>query len=166
MEEFPLKTACTSLLFTILSYVLGSILLFALNPIIGLLYLFLWMFTTVLSLKLRCAYCVYYGKLCGFGFGKLCKVIFKQGDPKECTNPRNIAPIAVLSLGASVFPIIGGIILNVSDFSLLNLLLLITYVIFGITPNFFIRRSVCERCKQGKLGCPAYKQTIKKGNND
>ncbi len=166
MEKFSKKTVCTTLFSTLISYTLGTVIFFGFNLLGGFIYLALCLVTILLSLKFRCIHCYYYGKLCSFGFGKLSKLIFIQGNSTEFSNPKNIFPVALLSFGTTFFPLIAGIIQNISNFSLLNLFLLIIYILFGIFPNFFIRRNVCKHCQQGQLGCPAYTHMIEEGHND
>ncbi|QEE14290.1 hypothetical protein DSAG12_00101 [Promethearchaeum syntrophicum] len=156
MEIYSRKIICTNLLFTFLSYFFGTIVIYSLNSIAGIFYAIFCILTIFLSLKLRCTYCFYYGKRCGFGFGILSKVFFSQGESKEFNNPKNVIPVLLFSLVTSLLPLIVGVTLLIVNFSILHLVYFILYILFGVIPNFFIRSKSCAKCEQGKLGCPAY----------
>ncbi|MFX1511681.1 MAG: hypothetical protein ACFFCQ_03760 [Promethearchaeota archaeon] len=162
MEKYPYRVICLSLTFTLAGYMLGSVIFYLINPVLGILYLILCATTILIALKLRCTYCYYYGKWCSFGFGKISKLLFKKGDPKEFRNSRNVTITAIFSFGTLLLPFLGGLILLITDFSILNLSVLVAYALIGVVPNFFIRGRVCENCEQGKLGCPTYEQMMKR----
>jgi len=161
MEFYSRKIICTNLLFTFLSYLIGTVVIYSLNSITGIFYAIFCILTIFISLKLRCTYCFYYGKRCGFGFGILSKVFFSQGESKEFSNPKNVIPALIFSMGTSILPIVVGIALLIVNFSILHLVYFLLYIIFGLLPNFFIRGKSCAKCEQGKLGCPAYDKKIK-----
>jgi len=150
-----------NLLLTFLSYFIGTLVIYSFNSIAGIFYAILCILTIFLSLKLRCSYCFYYGKRCGFGFGILSKVFFSQGESKEFNNSKNVIPVLFFSLGTSIIPVIVGVILLIVKFSILHLIYFLLYIFVGFLPNFFIRKNVCEHCEQGKLGCPAYDKSFK-----
>ncbi|MFX0208787.1 MAG: hypothetical protein ACFFDT_22585 [Candidatus Hodarchaeota archaeon] len=93
--------------------------------------------------------------------GKLAAILFKKGTSNEFSNPKKVIPTAILSFGTMLLPVIAGIGLILSNFSLSNLSLLVIYILFGIVPNFFVRGSFCDKCMQGQFGCPSYEQMIK-----
>ena len=161
LENYPIKIVCVSTTLTLISYLLGTLVLYVLNPVLGTLFLLLAVSTLIVSMKLRCTNCYYLGKYCNFGLGKLATILFKKGDLNEFSNPKKVIPTAILSFGTILLPIIAGIGLILFDFSLINLGLLIIYFLFGIVPNFFVRGNFCGKCKQGQLGCPSYEQMIK-----
>lgn len=161
MENYSRKIILMNLLLTFLSYFIGTLVIYSINTVAGIFYATLCILTIFLSLKLRCSYCFYYGKRCGFGFGILSKIFFSQGESKEFNNSKNIIPVLIFSLGTSIIPIVGGVILLIVNFSVLHLVYFILYILVGFLPNFFIRNKVCEHCEQGNLGCPAYNKIIK-----
>lgn len=161
LENYPIKIVCVSAILTIISYLLGTLVWYVLNPVLGFLFLLLAASTLIISMKLRCTNCYYLGKYCNFGLGKLAAILFKKGDLNEFSNPKKVIPTAILSFGTMLLPIIAGIGLILFDFSLMNLGLLIIYILFGILPNFFVRGNFCDKCMQGQLGCPSYEQMIK-----
>ncbi len=166
MENYPYKTVCLSFSLTFFSYFLGFLVLFALNAILGIFYLALCLLTTLISLKLRCTYCYYYGKRCSNGNGILCEKIFKQGDPVNFSDLKNVGITSIFSFGTMLLPIICGIILLINTPTLPNILLYVANFIIAIIPNFFIRKNTCERCIQGEIGCPAYESMKKKIEKD
>lgn len=161
LENYPIKIVCISATFTIFSYLLGTIVIYVLHPILGFIFLLLAVSTIIISMKLRCTHCYYLGKYCNFGLGKLTAILFKEGESEEFRNTRKVVPTAMLSFGTMLLPVITGIGLIVIDFSLINIGLLLVYILFGIMPNFFVRGNFCEKCMQGHLGCPSYEQMIK-----
>ncbi|MFX0124475.1 MAG: hypothetical protein ACFFAE_12605 [Candidatus Hodarchaeota archaeon] len=161
LENYPFRIVCVSAILTIISYLLGTLVLYVLHPVLGILFLLLAVFTIIVSMKLRCTHCYYHGKFCNFGLGKLAAVLFKKGESTEFKNPKKFVPTAILSFGTMLLPIFAGIGLILFDFSLVNLGLLLLYILFGILPNFFVRGNFCNKCMQGQLGCPSYEQMIK-----
>ncbi|MFW9906069.1 MAG: hypothetical protein ACFFFH_17230 [Candidatus Thorarchaeota archaeon] len=161
LENYPIKIVCVSATLTIISYLLGTIVFYVFNPVLGLLFLLLAVFTLIISMKFRCTSCYYLGKYCNFGLGKLAAILFKKEDSNEFSNPKKVIPTAILSFGTMLLPVIAGIGLNLFDFSLGYLSLLIIYILFGIVPNFLVRGNFCDKCMQGQLGCPSYEQMIK-----
>ena len=161
LDEYPIKIVCVSATLTVISYLLGALVLFVIHPVLGFLFLVLAIFTIIVSMKLRCTHCYYLGKYCNFGLGKLAAILFKKGELKEFRNPKKVVPTAILSFGTMLLPVIAGIGLIVFDFSLINIGLLLVYILLGIMPNFFVRGNFCEKCMQGQLGCPSYEQMIK-----
>ena len=162
LENYPIKVVCVSASLTILSYLIGSIVLYVLNPLLGMLFLLLAISTIIISMKLRCTHCYYLGKYCNFGLGKLAAFFFQIGEPSEFKNPRKVIITAIFSFSAMLLPIIAGIIFILIDFSILNIGLFLGYILFGIVPNFFIRGNLCDKCVQGKLGCPSYEKMMKR----
>ena len=62
-----------------------------------------------------------------------------------------------------IFPLIGGIILLIRDFTWLILILMVILVILSMGGNAILRGSLaCKYCKQKELGCPA-EQLFNKG---
>ncbi len=162
LENYPIKIVCVSASLTILSYALGSIILYVLHPLLGIIFLLLAISTIIISMKLRCTHCYYLGKYCNIGLGKLAAIFFKKGESSEFKNPTKVIITAIFSFGTMVLPIVAGIMLILLDFSILNIGLFLGYILFGILPNFFLRGNFCDKCIQGQLGCPSYDQMIKR----
>jgi hypothetical protein len=118
-----------------------------------LLYCF-WMEYRVM--KLGCVNCTYYGKLCGTGKGKLCSLLFKQGDPTKFAQTE-ISWIEMLpDFMVVIFPLIGGTVLLIMNFSWFLLAVLIFMVVLYFGGNSLIRGPImCKYCRQKVIGCPA-----------
>lgn len=158
-ENYPLRIICTSLLFTILSYLLGFIIFYSIDWILGIIYLLVCFISFFVVMKYRCSYCYYYNKRCFSSFGKLSGIFFKKGNPKEFSNPKNLMKAATFDFGLLFAAFFGSLYLVIFRFSILNLLFLIVFLLVSVAPNFFLRKNLfCKGCKQGKLGCPAYKK--------
>ncbi len=82
-ENYPLGIVILSNLLSILIYLLGAFILAKLGIIFLVVYLLYCLFMELNVLKRSCVNCYYYGKLCGFGKGKLCSLFFKKGDIKK-----------------------------------------------------------------------------------
>jgi hypothetical protein len=112
-------------------------------------------------MRFRCTACFYYGKRCYNGFGLVAAKLFKQQQSDEFQNSKNVMITLVISMVNTFFPIIIGIIDLIIDFSGLTLAILVLYLIASFIPNFLFRPKLCANCKQGELGCPAYKKLEK-----
>jgi len=135
MEYYSRKIICTNLLITFLSYFIGTLVIYSFNSIAGICYGIICILTIIVSLKLRCSYCFYYGKKCGFGFGVLSKILFSQGESKEFNNSKNVIPVLIFSLCVSIIPVIVGIVLLIVNFSVFHLIYLILYILVAFIPN-------------------------------
>jgi len=166
MENYSRKIICMNLLITFFSCFIGTLVIYSFNSIAGICYGISCILTIIVSLKLRCSYCFYYGKKCGFGFCILSKIFFSQGESKEFNNSKNVIPVLIFSMCASIIPVIMGIVLLIVNFSVFHLIYFILYIFVAFLPNFFMRNKVCERCEQGKLGCPAYDKISKQSKNN
>ena len=119
-------------------------------------YLLYWLWMEIRILKKSCVNCAYYGKVCGFGKGKLCALLFKKGDPekfaKETVSWTDVLPDFLVF----VFPIIGGIVFLVRSFSWPGVIMLVALVFLSFAGNAVIRGSfACKYCQQRAIGCPA-----------
>jgi hypothetical protein len=88
-------------------------------------------------------------------------MIFSKEDSGEFNDPRKVGITAIISFGTMTVPVLGGILILLAEINLFNFGLLIGYIIVGIVPNFFIRGSICDKCMQEELGCPAYERMMK-----
>ena len=155
-ERFPLRMVGLSNLVAVLIYGLGAYLLAGFGLWLSGLYLLYCLGLEFRLLKGHCVDCYYYGKVCGFGKGKLCSWLFKRGNPRKFTETdvswTNMLPDFVVLL----WPVLGGIILLVQDFSWLLLGLVVLLVVLSLSGNAIVRGSfVCKQCRQKELGCPA-----------
>ena len=157
-EKYPAIIVILSNLNSLFIYAVGASILYGYGFWAALLYLLYCLACEVSVLRGSCVNCYYYGKICAFGKGKLCPLIFKKGDPEQFAQ-KDISLIKLApDLLISVLPIAGGIGLLIMDFDWLIVVLLIMLILFTSAGNAFIRGSLaCKYCKQRKIGCPAEK---------
>lgn len=162
-ENFPVWIAVLSNIVSLSIYTVGAFILFQFSFWITILYLIYCFWVEIRVIKKSCVDCYYYGKICGLGKGKVCSLIFKKGNPKNFLK-KQISWMDILpDFLVSIFPLIGGIILLIKDFSWLILILLILLVILSFGGNAVIRGNfACKYCKQREIGCPAEKLFSKK----
>jgi hypothetical protein len=163
-ESYPLRFNCISSGVTLLSYALGTAIFYFIDPIFGAGYALLCLSSLLVSMKLRCSYCYYYGKRCPSGLGVLGKLLFRKGDPKGFGNRKNLLAAGVLDFGAMLLAILGGVALCVMRFSPLAAALLAAYVFVAVVAGFTMKKIFCGHCEQGRLGCPAYEGMKGKGS--
>lgn len=147
-----------SVVFSLLIYIIGIYILFKLWTGFLVLYLIYCFWVETRVLKKSCVDCYYYGKICCFGKGKLCSLFFKKGDNRSFIK-RKISWVDILpDFLVFIFPLVGGIILLILDFSWTILMLLIILVVLSFGGNAVIRgQFACKYCKQREIGCPAEK---------
>jgi len=155
-ERFPWSIVVLANLVGLTIYAVGTYLLWQLGLWWGVLYLLYCAWMEWRLLTKSCVNCYYYGKVCGFGKGKLCAALFKQGDPEQFgAKPiswRDLIP----DMGVLVFPVVGGLILLVSDFRWVAAALLVILIALCTGGNAVVRGSfACKYCKQREIRCPA-----------
>jgi len=157
-ERFPWPIVLLANVVTLAIYATGTYLLWGLGLWWAVLYLLYcgWMEWRLLTKS--CVNCYYYGKICGFGKGKLCSLVLKQGDPKQfgagTFSWRDLIP----DFGVLVFPAVGAIISLFGAFRWGTLGLLVILLVLCLAGNAVVRGSfACRYCKQRELGCPAEK---------
>lgn len=155
-ENFPIQIVILCNLVPLLGYAAGAAILARLSIWAAIPYLLFCAWLEFRLLKTHCVNCAYYGKLCGFGRGKLCAALFKQGDPQKFV-PEQFKWTDILpELMLFIVPLVGGIVLLVIDFSWLTVIALAILVALNTVGNATIRGSfACKYCKQRELGCPA-----------
>ncbi len=112
-----------------------------------------------------CVDCYYYGKLCGLGKGKLCSLLFQKGDPRRFVEKEVSWAKLLPDFMIFVFPLVGGVVLLVRDFTWLLVAMLAALIILSSGGNAMIRGSfVCKHCRQRQIGCPA-EEVFKRNKN-
>ena len=155
-ERYPWKIAALCAGLTFSSYAVGTLIFYFFYGHAAWGYLALCVVALLVSLKLRCSFCYYYGRRCAFGLGELSSRIFRGGAPSEFSRRANLVPVAVLSLIVMLLPLGAAIAAIAIDFSWLVPVLFFAYVMVGVVPGFVLRNSIfCRSCKQRELGCPA-----------
>lgn len=157
-ENYPLKVILLSNLVAILIYAFGAYALAGFGILFPILYLLYGLWIEISVLRRSCIDCYYYDKICAFGKGRLCSLLFKKGDPKRFVE-KEVSWLYILpDLMVPLFPLIGGLILLVRDFNTTIVAILVILSILFIAGNAVVRGSfACKYCRQRKLGCPAQK---------
>lgn len=155
-ERFPIWIALLANLVAILIYAIGACILAGFGILLSILYLLYCLWIEMGVLRGSCENCYYYGKVCGLGKGKLCSLLFKKGDPQKFVE-KEVSWLKILpDFMVFIFPLVGGIILLLSDFTLLLVAMLSILVILSFVGNAVIRGSLaCKYCRQREIGCPA-----------
>jgi hypothetical protein len=155
-ENFPAHLVLICATFSLIVYGIGAYLLGKFGMVFMGAYLLycLWMEWRVLAYG--CRDCIYYGKWCAFGKGKLCALLFRPGVP-ERFNARTISWRDMLpDLLVALVPFIAGLVLLVRDFSWIVLALVLALAAHATIGNGFIRGGIaCKYCRQRECGCPA-----------
>jgi hypothetical protein len=155
-ENFPIRLIAIAVLVNVSIYAVGAFILAGFGSIMVALYILYCLGHELHVMKMSCVDCYYYGKWCAFGKGKLAPLLFKRGDSqrfiKKSISWKELMPDMLVS----VFPLVGGIVLSIKDFSwgiVLALMLLLALSFWG---NYLVRtRIACAFCKQRETGCPS-----------
>lgn len=157
-ENFPIWIVSLSVLVAISIYAIGAYILAGFGIWLSILYLLYCLWIEARVLKVSCVNCYYYGKICGFGKGKLCSLLFKKGNPQRFAEEEVSWSQMLPDFLVPIFPAVGGIALSVMDFTWLLVVMLAILVILSFGGNAVIRGSLaCKYCKQREIGCPAEK---------
>ena len=162
-ENFPLWIPFIAIFVSIISYSIGALIISRFGIIFSILYLIYCIGAELLVIIRSCKDCWYYGKICGLGKGKIAPLFVKKGDTKKFAE-RDISLVHMIpDFLVVIFPLIGGIILLILDFSISILIMMIVLIILFLGGTAFIRGSfACKYCKQKEIGCPADKIFNKK----
>lgn len=162
-ENFPLWIVLLSNILSITIYLIGLYVFLQFGILFAILFFIYILWIEIRLLAKSCRYCYYYNKICAFGRGKCCALFFKKGDPKKFIKTKIAMKDILPDFLVFILPLIGGIILLLSNFSWLVVALLAILVILGFSGNAVIRGSfACKHCKQREIGCPAEKLFSKK----
>lgn len=133
--------------------------------IIAILYIIYCFGVEILVILRSCKNCYYYNRVCGLGKGKIASLFTKKGDPKKFTEKEVTFKDMVPDFLVAIFPLVGGIILSVIDFSLIRIGLIVILLMFSFGGTAVIRGSLaCKYCRQREIGCPAEKLFNKKSS--
>jgi hypothetical protein len=157
-ENFPAWIVTLSNAVSILIYLSGFIITLRLGWIAAILYLVFIMAFEIRLISRHCIGCYYWGKICGFGKGRISSLFFEKADPsKFCDNKmswKDLIPDLLITL----VPFIIGIVLLIIKFDLILLFTAIILILLTTIGNGFIRGNLtCKYCKQREIGCPAEK---------
>jgi hypothetical protein len=155
-ENFPVWIPLLSCVLSVAIYTLGAFIFYQLAIIFTVLYLLFCLWIEFRILTKSCVNCYYYGKICGLGRGKLCSMFFKKGDPEKFKETEISWKDLIPDFMVMIFPLVGGIIALIMDFTWLILALMVILAVLSLCGNAVLRGSlVCKYCKQKELGCPA-----------
>ena len=162
-EDFPIWIPLLSCVLSLAIYALGAYIFWFLYIPLTAAYIIYCLWIEYRILRFSCVNCYYYGKTCGLGRGKLCAMLLKKGNPERFIEKEIAWKDLIPDFLVLIFPLIGGIIILISDFNWLILVLMVILVILSMGGNAVIRGSLaCKYCKQKELGCPA-EQLFNKG---
>lgn len=155
-ENFPVWIPLLSCVLSIAIYTLGAFIFYQLAILFTVLYLLFCLWIEYRILQKSCVNCYYYGKFCGLGRGKLCPLFFKKGNPERFTETEISWKDLIPDFLVLIFPVVGGIIALIMDFTWLILVLMVILAVLSLCGNALLRGSLaCKYCKQKELGCPA-----------
>jgi hypothetical protein len=155
-ENFPVWIPLLSCVHSISIYALGAFIFYQLAFPFTILYLIYCLWIEFRILQKSCVNCYYYGKVCGLGRGKLSPLFFKKGNPEKFTEKEFSWKDLIPDFLVLIFPLAGGIIALIMDFTWLILVLMVILAVLSLIGNAMIRGSLaCKYCKQRELGCPA-----------
>jgi hypothetical protein len=155
-DNFPVWIPLLSCVLSIAIYTLGAFIFFQLTFLLTIFYLLFCLWIEVRILQKSCVNCYYYGKICGLGRGKLCPLFFKKGKTERFIETEISWKDLIPDFLVLIFPLVGGIIALIRDFTWLILVLMVILAVLSLSGNALIRGSLaCKYCKQRELGCPA-----------
>jgi hypothetical protein len=155
-DRYPAHIVFLAAALSLAGLAVGALIFSLLDCWLAAVYILVYLLSLLACMKYRCAFCHYHGKRCYMGLGLLAGV-FKKGPAKEFKRESNLMNAGIFSFASLLLPILAAIVLLVLAFELKTMFLLLLYLCVAVVPGFLLRGSVfCRRCKQGKLGCPAY----------
>ncbi|GAB4308421.1 MAG: hypothetical protein Kow0019_04890 [Methanobacteriaceae archaeon] len=155
-ENYPIKIVFLSNLVSLSIYLIGANIVYGLGLIYTSLYLIYCLFLEINLLKKGCVNCYYYGKICGFGKGKLSALFFKRGDNIKFSKRKLSWKDMIPDMMVFILPVIAGIIQILFQFSWNILLMMVILLVLSMAGNAMIRVFLtCDKCVQRQLGCPA-----------
>ncbi len=155
-ERYPIRIIILSNLVSFAIYGLGILIISQLGLAFSFLYLLFILLFEYRLLRYHCSKCYYWGKVCGFGKGKLSGWIFKKENSSKFCNRNMTWKDLIPDILISLIPFISGVILLTTKFNFMLLTAMLLLVFFTTFGNSFIRGNlVCKHCKQKELGCPA-----------
>jgi hypothetical protein len=154
--NYPIGTVILANIVSLSIYGLGLYIISKIGYSFSFLFLVYILIFEYRLIRNHCSKCFYWGKICGFGKGRISAMFFKKADiSKFCINEMtwtDMIPDMLLTL----IPLVIGIILLIIKFDIDILSAMILLFLFTTTGNAYIRGTLtCKYCKQKELGCPA-----------
>lgn len=157
-DSFPVWIPVLSTIVSLLIYAIGTYVLLRFGFIVGVIYILYCFWVELRVLTKSCVSCYYYGKVCGLGRSVLCSLLFKKGDPGKFVEKKITWKHILPDFLVFIFPLLGGVILLIRDFSWMFLILLFILFDLSFIGGAVIRGSfACKYCRQREIGCPAEK---------
>ncbi len=155
-ESYPLSTVAISNAVSLATYGLGFYILLNLGIVIALVFLLGLIAFEFRLIRFHCPNCYYWGKMCGFGRGRISALLFKKGEPEKFCAKKIAWKDLVPDLLISLVPVIAGIIVVIIEFDLRRLLAVVGIILLSTTGTGYVRGTLtCKHCKQAETGCPA-----------
>jgi hypothetical protein len=154
-KNYPLYIVILSNLVSLGIYGLGFYIMAKLSLVVAFIYLAL-----ILALEIRllkgCTNCYYWGRICGFGRGRLSRMFFKKGKPTKFCSKKFTWKSMIGDLLVPLIPFITGTFLIITEFNVYLLIAIVLMLFLTTYGNGFIRSQLtCRYCRQKELGCPA-----------
>jgi len=162
-ESYPVSIVFLSSLLTLSIYAVGAYLFYLAHPYLAAAYVFFILLQEYRLVSTHCVDCIYYGRFCAFGRGRICSVFFKKGDPKKFASMNLTFADLIPDMLLSFLPLFAGAYVLVTSFSWLTAALMLLLLVLSSAGNAFVRRNfACKFCRQREIGCPAEKLFDKK----
>jgi hypothetical protein len=148
LEKYPLGYIIGQNIFLLAYFWTGFIGMLPLQiysfPIVSVFYaLFLLIMLFFVLRKHLCTNCYYYGKMCNTGWGKVSALMFKKGSGNY---QFGLKLARITWMLATLIPVIGISAVLTLNYSFLNLIFLILFIL--LTPvSFITHKKSCEKCK-------------------
>lgn len=157
-ERFPARIVLLSNLLAVSIYGIGVCLMADLGVWSLAAYIIYCGWIEARLLRHSCVNCYYYGKRCAFGKGRLCALLFRQGDPQQFARSQISWSDLLPDFAVSLIPAAAALVQLVMDFRWVTLALLAALLVLTSWGNAVVRGSfACRYCRQREIGCPAEK---------
>lgn len=162
-ENYPPGTVILSSLVSLINYGSGLYIMYQLGYIPAALYLAFILFLEYRLLGKHCVDCWYWGRVCGFGKGRISSLFFKKGDGSKFCKEEMSWKEMIPDLMVFLVPAASAVILLIIRFELVILAVLALLITMSTAGNGYIRgKLTCRFCRQREIGCPAEKLFGKK----
>jgi hypothetical protein len=155
-DKFPGRIVLLSNLLTVSIYGIGVYLMAGPGVWALVAYIVYCGWIEIRLLRHGCMDCYYYGKTCAFGRGRLCALLFRQGDPQRFARTQISWLDLLPDFAVSLLPAAVAVIQLVTDFRWVTLVLLTILLMLTFWGNAVVRGTfACPHCRQRQIGCPA-----------
>jgi hypothetical protein len=163
-SSYPLRYVLIYIAFSLTVYALGAAIVSGAGRWAVGAYLVYCLGVELTVLARSCPDCVYYGKTCACGKGKVCALFFKQGDPARFAVREISWKTLIPDFMVLIIPVVAGIVLLVIDFVWWRAVLIGAIIVVSLAGNAAVHtKFACKYCKQREIGCPAERLFAKNG---